>query len=301
MAYATDWGNVYNTAVNTFSKDIREKSQADLETGRGLLVALADPKDGTASLLGALVALDKLKFGSPDPKIEKAAVASYETSLKALKTAATEYDRKLDKALATEIAGKTKRTPLKTFAPESYRNLKLLKTQLASIVARAEQALAAKKAMKEIDKIGAAQAKGMDKAKTEAERKAVEAEARLQKLLVTLGPNFKSAIQKAKVAIQQIKAKPDAVTYNAQMNNAGRDISQTLVNISNMKSNADLRDSKKVKAIPDPGNLANEIAVFGNGASRTVNATATKADVTQKLNTFSDLVKRIEAHYNGKL
>lgn len=297
--FAQDWGNVYNPAVNAFSKDIKTSAQKNLDEGRALQALLGAPKDGTAKLLTAMVALDKVKFGAPDPKTEKASLATYEAQVKALKSAQSTYAKQLDTAMNGEVvsAQTRKKVKLKEFAPDSYRQLKVLSTELGAIVARAEQMLKSQQAAKESNKINDKQQKDMAKAKSEDDRKAVEAEARLKKMLLTLNTSFTSSIRKGQAAIQKIKAKPDLKTYNDWMNNAGRDISQNLVNIKKMKSEAGLKDMKQVKALADPGPLAAQIAAYGNGALRKLPDTASAQDVKKALDDFSALVKNIEAQY----
>ncbi|MBX3604937.1 MAG: hypothetical protein KF788_06685 [Piscinibacter sp.] len=301
--FATDWGNVYNPAVNAFSKDIKTCAQKDLDEGRAVMGLLGKPKDGTAKLLAAMVELDKVKFGSPDPKVAKASLATYEAQVKLLKSAQGTYAKLLDTAMSGEIVSSQtkKKVKLKDLAPDSYRQLKVLSTELAAIVARAEQMLKSQQVVKQSDKINEKQQKDMAKAKSEEARKAVEAEARLKKMLLTLNSGFVSSISKGKAAIQKIKAKPDLKTYNEWMNNAGRDISQNLVNIKKMKDEAGLKDMKQVKALADPKSLATEIAVYGNGARRKLPDSASAQDVKKALDDFSDLVKRIEAQYANAL
>jgi hypothetical protein len=297
--FAQDWGNVYNPAVNAFSKDIKTSAQKNLDEGRALQALLGGPKDGTAKLLSAMVALDKVKFGSPDAKTEKASLATYETQVKVLKAAQATYCKQLDAAAAGEIvsAANKKKVKLKEYAPDSHRQLKVLSTELAAIVARAEPMMKSQQTVKQNEKINDKQQKDMAKAKSEEDRKAVEAEARLKKMLLTLNTSFTSSIRKGQAAIQKIKAKPDLKTYNDWMNNAGRDISQNLVNIKKMKSEAGLKDMKQVKALADPGPLAAQIAAYGNGALRKLPDTASAQDVKKALDDFNPLVKTIEAQY----
>ena len=43
------------------------------------------------------------------------------------------------------------------------------------------------------------------------------------------------------VAIQKIKADPTPATYNTEMNAAGRDVSQNIVNIAKWQNHPDIR------------------------------------------------------------
>lgn len=301
--FATDWGKVYNPAVNAFAKDANAVAKnSSREDGAAVLAALEPVRNGTAGLIKAMDALDKNKSGAPDPKQRKADMAAYATAMKVLKAEQMAFAKKIDAALAAEIKlpSNGKKIKVKDDAPESYRMLKTLRAELDAVMARATHELKGRAKAAESDKINDKQQKDMGNAKSEEDRKSVEAEARLKKMLLTLDTSFKSSIAKGKAAVQKIKAKPDVKTYNEHMNNAGRDISQNLVNIEKMKTNADVKDLKQVKAMPAPGALAADIAKYGNGALRKLADTASAQDVTKALDDFKALVAKIEAQY-GKL
>jgi hypothetical protein len=302
--YVKEWGNLYNAAMAVFAKEVQKVGKGGRDAGATAQTALEGPKKGTVGIVACLDRIAKIRdFTGLNEKDLKAALALLAKELKALDSEAKKYNAVLDKAIAAEMkVGFAKPTKVKDDMPDAYRQLKVLKTGLAAIQARAANELKGFSAQKEIKKIGDKQAAGMQKARdadNEPKAKEIEAEARLKKLLVTLSASYKSSMAKGAAVIQKIKSSPDVATYNDQMNNGGRDIRQNILNIGLMKQNAGLKDLKEVKALPAPGPLAQEIEEFATdtGGLRKLPATASKDDVVRALAKFSALYKRIDTTY----
>jgi hypothetical protein len=127
--------------------------------------------------------------------------------------------------------------------------------------------------------------------------KAIQEDAAMKNFLLAFGTSFKSSVAKGAACIQKIKASPDLDTYNKQMDDCARDISQNLVNISKLKQNPKFKSSSLAKKLPDPAGLAREIVPYANGNMRKLPANATAEDVEKALATFTNLYKRIVVTY----
>src|SRR6185312_8238081 len=229
-----DWTKVYNPASTSFNKDFQAATKADREMGGAAGSILEPAKKGTAPLVQCLDRLGKVRdFTGLNEKDLKAALAAAAKEIKQLAAEAKKYTTILDATINGEIKwGYGQKAKVKDRLPESYRQLKILKTTLAAIQARAEREVKAFATQKEIKKIGDKQTKDMAKARKagdDAKEKAIQAEAGLKKLLVTLSANYKSAMMKGAAVIQKIKASPDVATYNKEMFNGGRDIRQNIL------------------------------------------------------------------------
>jgi len=312
--YAKEWGDVYNKAETIFHRDINAVKKTDKKMGDFLAEEL-EPIRKPVGLLGALIAVDKVDLAKGSAK----ELAALPGNIKLFKAAMVKLDaevKKLDKVLVAaqklQPTMKDKNgllTPnrIKDWLPDSYRQLKMLETELNAIFARAQMTLAGAVNDAEVTKINAAKDKATGKVDVndEASRKAIEEEANMKKLVLQFGVNFKSSMAKGAAVIQRIKASPDAVTYNKEMNNGGRDISQNLVNIVKLKANPKMKSSTLAKKLPDPGQLAKDITPFANGDKRNVDQNATPDQVKALLVEFTKLYKKIAETYadviSGKL
>lgn len=312
--YAKEWGDVYNKAETIFHRDINAVKKTDKKMGDFLAEEL-EPIRKPVGLLGALIAVDKVDLAKGSAK----ELAALPGNIKLFKAAMVKLDaevKKLDKVLVAaqklQPTMKDKNgllTPnrIKDWLPDSYRQLKMLETELNAIFARAQMTLAGAVNDAEVTKINAAKDKATGKVDVndEASRKAIEEEANMKKLVLQFGVNFKSSMAKGAAVIQRIKASPDAATYNKEMNNGGRDISQNLVNIVKLKANPKMKSSTLAKKLPDPGQLAKDITPFANGDKRNVDQNATPDQVKALLVEFTKLYKKIAETYadviSGKL
>jgi hypothetical protein len=301
-----EWGNVYNAAMVVLSKDDKRTKQQGGNENAAALAVIDPPKKGTPGLVKCFDRIAKVPdFSGLKPDEFKKAMAAAVKEFKALDGEAKKYNAILDKAMNADCkVGFAPAKKAKDFLPDTYRQLKVLKTELGALQARIGNEIKTYSSRKETDKIAADQAKGMKKARdanNEPKAKEIEAEARLKKMLVTLSSSYKSSMAKGAAVIQKIKASPDVATYNTLMNNGGRDIRQNILNIGLMKQNAGLKDLKQVKALPAPGPLATEIEEFATdtGGLRSLPTTATKDDVVRAITKFSALYKRIDTTYKA--
>lgn len=302
--YTKEWGDVFNKAETIFHRDITATKKTNKPVGE-LLVEELEPVRKPTPLLAALIALDKIELNAGSAK-DLAALPNniklYKVALAKLDGEAKKLDKKLAELLKLQPSMKDKNglivpTPIKTFLPDSYRQLKLVQTELAAIVARAANALKGALNHAEVAKIDEAKEKARSKAADDEQRKAITEEANMKKLLLQLGAAFKSSMAKGAAVIQRIKASPDVATYNKEMNAGGRDISQNLVNISKLKANSKTKDSSLAKKLPEPGRLATDITPFANGNKRQLPLTATPQDVKEHLAEFTKLYKDIATTY----
>lgn len=312
--FAKEWGDVYNKAETIFHRDITATKKTDKNMGAFLAEEL-EPIRMPSALLAALSAVDKIDLAKGTPK----ELAALPGQIKLFKPALAKLDAEAKKLAKILVAaqklqptmkdknGLLTPTPIKSWLPDSYRQLKMLETEIGALVARAGVTLAGAVNDAEVTKINAAKDKADSKIKGEDEvaRKANEEEANMKKLVLQFGVNFKSSMAKGAAVIQRIKASPDAATYNKEMDRGGRDISQNLVNVVKLKANPKMKSSSLAKKLPDPGRLATDITPFANGNKRTVDGTATPQQVKVLLTEFIDVYKRIATTYadviSGKL
>jgi hypothetical protein len=302
--YVNEWGTLYNTATVAFSKDIARASKTDADFSRTTATVLEGPKKGTVAMVASLSRLGKVpEVRGSDEKAQKARIEAFGKELKTLSAEAKKYVAVLDAAINGEVhLDKFKKAKVKDQLPESYRQLKILRTGLLAIEARLANEYKGELVAKKQQKIGTKQEKDMKKAygaNDDNKAKAIQAEAKLKKMLLQLSSQYKSAMAKGALVIQKIKQSPDVATYNKEMNNGGRDIRQQILNIGEMKANPGLKDLKEVKALPAPGGLAQRIEVYSTdtGGRRRLADTATKADVVQALADFTKVYKDIATTY----
>lgn len=303
--FVTEWGHLYNAASAAFSKDVAAATKGGSQEGAAVSKVLSVPKNGTAPLVQSLDRIGKLDLQTLTGKALETKLAALSKELKTLSSEAKKYTTALDAAINGEVAiSSTVKQKVKDRLPDSYRQLKLLKTGLAAIEARLANEFKTYSQANAVQKIADKQAKGMNKARGEGNEdkaKAIEAEARLKKLLLSLSTSFNSSMKKGALVIQKIKAKPDVATYNKEMDRGGRDIRQNVLNIGLMKINPGTKDLKEVKALPAPGSLTTEIEEFATdtGGLRRLPDTASQADVLRAAAKFTALHKRIATTYAG--
>lgn len=307
--FNSDWEKVYNKATIVFAKDINATKKTDKNLGL-FLDEMLDDVQRPLDVVSAMVAIDKIDLAGGSPK-EIAAlpgnVKLFRAAMDKFETARTKYVKALDEALKLQPSMKDKNglivpKPIKDGFPDTYRQLKILKTEIEAIFARAGNELAGGENKEKSEKISAEKNKAQAKIKGSSEEdnlkiKAIQEEAAMKQFLIAFGTSFKSSMAKGAAVIQRIKASPDVATYNKEMNNGGRDISQNLVNIAKLKANPKFESSPLAKKLPDPAALAKEIVPFANGDQRSLDSTATAEDVKKHLAEFTQLYKRIAITY----
>lgn len=222
--FATEWGTTYNKANIAFSKDINAGYNGDRTRGAMLKRLLADAQN-TSGVVDAL--------GAKRPKCVK----EFEDAAKLKITVKDKHGYELP-------------TEIKAVFPDTYRQLKILQTEIKAIAARAANALEGAINTEKQDKIEAEKNKAKGKVQgsddaANAKLAQIAGEAAMKTFLLKFAPGFKSSMAKGAAAIQKIKAKPDLATYNLEMNNAGRDISQNLVNIAKLQSDPKFKDQAR--------------------------------------------------------
>jgi len=308
MTYVTEWGKTFNAAAVVFSKDISATTKANKTQGAVLKKILEDAQS-PLGVIAALGAIDKISLAASSDKDVKELpknIKLFKAALKKLETERKKYVKDLVEAQnqkpTVSEQGYNMPTPMKKALPATYRQLKILKTEVEAIYARAERALDAAQSNSKVQKIDDEKNKKIGKVKGAsdadlAKLKAIGEESATKKFLLSFGTSFKSSMAKGAARIQKIKASPDVATYNEEMNSCARDISQNLVNIEKLKRNPKFKDTKLAKKLQDPGAMARDIAPYANGDLRSLAATATPNDVKKALADFTALYKRIAISY----
>lgn len=286
MAYANDWGTVYNKNIIPF-------------TGRNKVAVreLEDVVKGTSAMVKSLVALDKTdptKFQKDDE--HKKAVKAFGDELKVYQKEAAKYAAIVDKALkATD----------KDIHPDAFRAVKLLKAELATLGARLEHQYTSHKVRSEErkldEKLNDKQDKLRDKGLTDNEIIDKVYVVKVQKMLLTFGTNAKSALAKAALGIQKIKAAPTVQNYNTFLDPAGRALSQMAVNVVKMKEDEAAQKLKLVKQLPDVSPYRALLAKYGSndaGNKRTLPPDASAQEIQACLKEFAGLVKAMAAAFD---
>ncbi len=306
--FAKSWGDTYNKANVAFSKDINTANKTDKGQG-GALKQMLDDANKPFGLITALDVLDKqdLFAGSDKAAAElPAKIKLYKAALDKVEAEKKKYAKVLDEAIKLKPTIKDKNglnlpMPLKDAYPDTYRQLKIMQAEVEAIFQRASNQLVDALNKQKLDKIQAEKNKAMDKApKDESGNAAVKAasdEAVLKIALLKFAPSFKSAMAKGAGVIQKIKASPNVATYNTEMNNGGRDISQNLLNLGKIKADAKFKSTALAKKLADPGQMARDIIPFANGAKRSLPLTASEKDVKDALAEFTTLYKQIAVAY----
>jgi len=303
--YLTDWNTTFNKANVAFAKDWNGGYNGDKAVGKIFKTEIADVIT-PSGVIGALSALDKVG----EPKL--ATAKAFKAALDKFESEKKKYVAAVSDALALKLTVKEKSsdirmpTPLKDVFPDSHRQLKILQTEVAAYSGRAANALksaldSAKQAKIEAEKNKAKDAvKGADDA-ANAKLKKIADDAALKTFQLKFLTGFKSAMLKGAAAIQKMKATPDLATYNKEMNDGGRDISQNLLNIAKLKADPKFKSSSLAKKLPDPGALGQQLIPFANGAKRALAPTSTPQQVKAALDEFSTLYKQIAAQYKDAL
>lgn len=316
MAYAQDWGKVFNKATPVFTTDIRELTKRE-KTAGAVLRRVLEPAQTPIDVLTALVAIDKISLAGGSPK-EKAALPAnvklFQAGFKKLTVEVQKYAKELDEIMKTPVTVTDPRnqhplpTPLKTVCPDTYRQLKILHTEIAAIRDRAENALLFAQNGAKRDQIEDAKDKAKSKVvgdSTEAQAKvaAISEEAALKIFVMGFATAFKSAMSKGAAVIQKIKASPDVATYNEQMNGGARDISQNLLNLIKLRATPKYKGSTLAKKIPDPAALGYDVRItpFAHGDLRRLPDGTSPAQVKAALEQFTALYKAIAVSYKDVL
>lgn len=306
--FVNDWGSTYNKANVVFSKDINTSNKSDKNVGSQLKLMLEDANK-PSGVLATLAAIDKIDLASGSAKDLAALpgqIKLFKATLAKLESETKKYVKVIDDTLKVKITMKDKNgynlpAPLKDAFPDTYRQLKVMQTDVQAIYARASNALEAAVNTEKRDKIEAeknkAKAKVPDGEAGNAALKQISEEAAMKNLLLAFAPGFKSSMAKGAVVIQKIKASPEVATYNEHMNNGGRDISQNLVNLGKLKANPKFKGTALAKKLVDPGQMAKDILPFANGDLRHLPLTATPKEVVTALASFTALYKRIAVAY----
>jgi hypothetical protein len=307
MTYVSDWGKTFNAAAVVFSKDISATTKGNKSQGAVLKKILEDAQSPTG-VIAALVALDKIDIVATgkDKKTLAANIKLFKSALKKLEGEKKKYIKDLvetqnQKPTVSE-QGFNIPTPMKKALPATYRQLKILQTEVEAIYARAANALDSAensaKTQKNIEKgtDKKSKVKGADDAAS-AKLKAISEETSMKNFLLAFGKGFKSSVAKGAACIQKIKASPDVATYNSEMNYCARDISQNLVNISKLKKNPKFKNTSLAKKLTDPGAMARDILPYCNGDLRSLSPNATEKDVKKALADFTVLYKQIITTY----
>jgi len=308
MSYVSDWGKTFNAATIVFTKDISATTKADKSQG-AVLKKLLDDAQSPMGVVAVLAALDKIDIttaGVLDKKTLAKNMKLFKAALKKLESEKKKYVKDLVEAQnqkpTVSEQGFNIPTPMKKALPATYRQLKVLQTEVEAIYERAANALdgaeKSAKTQKNIDKGG----KKKDKVKgaddeANAKLKAISEETAMKNFLVVFAKSFKSSVAKGAASIQKIKASPDVATYNAEMNSCARDISQNLVNITKVKKNPKLKNTSLAKKLPDPGAMARDIVPYSDGNLRSLDANTSANDVKKALADFTALYKRIVTTY----
>lgn len=306
--FAKSWGDTYNKANVVFSKDINTANKTDRKLG-GALKTLLEDANRPIGFVSALDVLDKQDLFAGNAKAEAelpAKIKSFKAALDKVEAEKKKYVKVLDDAIKLKPTIKDKNgydlpTPIKDAYPDTYRQLKIMQTEVEAVFQRASNLLTDALNHAKVAKIQAEKNKAMDKApkgeEGNAAVKAISNEAVLKTALLKFAPSFKSAMAKGAGVIQKIKASPNVATYNAEMNNGGRDISQNLLNLVKIKADAKFKGTTLAKKLPDPGQMARDIIPFANGDKRNLPLTATEQDVKQALTEFTALYKQIATSY----
>lgn len=316
MAYAQDWGKVFNKATPVFTTDIRELTKREKPAG-AVLRRILEPAQTPSAVLSTLVALDKISLagGSPKERAELPAnLKLFQVAFKKFDVEVKKYVKELDETTNAKITVTDPRnqhelpTPLKTVCPDSYRQLKILRTEIAAIRDRAENALLFAANAEKRDRIEAEKNKAKSKVvgdSPEAQDKvaAISEAAALKIFVMSFATAFKSGMSKGAAVIQKIKASPDLATYNEQMNGGARDISQNLLNLVKLRADPKYKNSTLAKKIPDPAALGYVVRItpFANGNMRRLPDNTSPAQVKAALAQFTALYKAIAVSYKDVL
>lgn len=117
-----------------------------------------------------------------------------------------------------------------------------------------------------------------------------------QKMLLVFPSSTKVALAKAEAAVQKIKLKPTKAVYDKEMDGA-RDLTQNMSNVikSLGDKNCPAELAQKMRGLVA---YKTDLAAFGNGAKRTVDAKKTEAEILAQLKEFSALVKAMKPFYD---
>ena len=285
MSFHDEWGAVFNKSINAFT------GRNKVQTQRGG-TELEDVVKGTNALMGSLKTLDGLNPAIvPEPKAKAATLKLFSKEMTGpFAGAAKKYNGVLDAAIKVTD---------KIVHPQAYRELKVLKTQLALMVAKVDSVYTtnAKDNLKALAKADealkketeAARGKGMSDDQVKDHVYLLKA----KKLLLQYVPVANSAFAKAAAAVQKIKADPTPATYNRVMDDGGRDLSTQINNLYKITSDKNAADWALVKALPDLKPYSVKLSQFGSGEKRTVDNFVDADNILLLLKEFSALIKSL--------
>jgi len=308
MTYVSEWGKTFNAAAVAFTKDISATTKGNKSQGAVLKKILEDAQS-PMGVVAALAALDKIDITEAGNKDKKA----FEQSIKLFKSSLKKFEGEMKKYVKDLVEAQNQKptvseqgfnipTPMKKALPATYRQLKILQTEVEATYARAANALGSAETLAKVKKNIQKGAEKKDKVKgsddaASAKLKSISEETAMKNFVIAFGKSFKSSVAKGAACIQKIKASPDVATYNEEMWNCGRDISQNLLNIDKLKKNPKFKGTSLAKKLPDPGAMARDIVPYANGDLRKLPATATDRDVKKALADFTALYKSIVTAY----
>jgi hypothetical protein len=251
----------------------------------------------------AVLGLSNLDYKTVGKDELKTMLLDGQKQIKVFQDLKKSYLKDLDYALTADIPlpdDKDKYpAKLKELSAVVFRSTKLLKTELEAIAARAVSDWEQYDKQDKANRILAKGKEKTDKIADDLERKNAKEVANAKQALLTFAPKLKAAVAKGAASVQKIKADPTPKTYNDEMNYAGRDLSQNIVNIEKWRSHPVVKEFPEVKKMPDPGTISARIAAFGTGSRRTVAANATPQVILAELKDYSAVLKDVARVYEG--
>ncbi|MGB0128839.1 MAG: hypothetical protein WBP72_14470 [Rhodocyclaceae bacterium] len=304
------WRDTFNKASATFSKEVKNAADRFSRQDANALKSLLDePWKETGPLVDCLEKFEELDLQNYSEKgrgrfSDKASAAK--AALAKLEGAKKGYIGLLDHVVGQNLVMGLTAGSLKTHFPDTYRQVRILKTEAEAVVAIARNDLDGFLKKEERNAIVGETIKrrekenGLDEASAD-RRKAINEEAAMKQFVLGFSAKFRSSMAKGAAVIQKIKASPDVDTYNREMANGGRDISQNLGNLQKLKAHPKFRDTKLAKSLEDPAEIMKSLERYGNGDRRSLKQDADPDTVQEALKDFSRLYKSIAASYREVL
>lgn len=304
------WRDTFNKASATFSKDVESAADSLPKKDAEDLKSLFDgPLKQAEPLVDRIVAFEELALGEYKEKgrgrfYEK--VSAAKAALAKLEGATKSYAGHLDDMRSRKFPSGDKTVPLKRFLPDSYRQLRILKAEAEAILALARNNLDAFLKKGQIAALSAegkkrkAKVKGQDDA-SKGRRDEISREFAMKQFVLGFSARFRSSMAKGAAVIQKIKASPDVETYNREMADGGRDISQNVGNVQKLKAHPKFRDTKLAKSLKDPAEIMERLERYGNGDRQSLKQDADAKAVQEALKEFIEVYKLIAAAYGDLL
>ena len=188
--------------------------------------------------------------------------------------------------------------------PKAYRELKVLDTTLNALQAQLENNYKSYKKDGEVADLRASGDKKAQKARERGDEDgevAAKEKAALKTFMIQLKTLGNSATRKSLAAIQKMKSDPTLDTYNAIMNNAGRDVSQWVGNIHRLQQHPKLKRNSVVKKLPPAAPFVPALTEFGDGDKRQLDAGTAQNEIEARIKEFSQLLKSVVVAYSSIL